>query len=47
MDWYRAVAWPLLGGMDAEDAHALVLRLLALAQGARRPGPDQPTLRRA
>jgi dihydroorotate dehydrogenase len=33
MDWYRSLAWPLLGRLDPEDAHALALRLLALAQG--------------
>jgi dihydroorotate dehydrogenase len=30
--WYGALAWPLLGRLDPEDAHTLTLRLLALAQ---------------
>src|SRR5579883_297912 len=29
---YRRLVWPLLARLDPEDAHALVLRLLALAQ---------------
>lgn len=33
---YRRAAWPLLARLDPEDAHTLVLRLLAIAQ--RTPG---------
>lgn len=32
VDWYRLGAWPLLARLDAEEAHVLVLRLLAQAQ---------------
>ncbi|HEX2033339.1 MAG TPA: quinone-dependent dihydroorotate dehydrogenase [Chloroflexota bacterium] len=32
MNWYEAAAWPLLRRLDPEDAHTLVLQLLALIQ---------------